>query len=99
MPGGYGTMDEFFEAITMIQTGKSLKFPVVLMGTVFHKELYKYIQNMIHEKTISPEDANLFLFTDSIPDALAHINKYAIQGFGLKKESKLNPWSIFGERR
>jgi uncharacterized protein (TIGR00730 family) len=99
MPGGYGTMDEFFEAITMIQTGKSLKFPVILMGTVFHEELYKYIQNMIHEKTISPEDAQLFLFTDSIPDAIEHINKYAIQGFGLKKEVKFRPLGIFGEHR
>jgi hypothetical protein len=88
MPGGYGTMDEFFEAITMIQTGKSLKFPVILMGVVFHEELYKYIQNMIAQKTISPEDAELFLFTDSIPAAIDHIKKFAVEGFGLKKQVK-----------
>jgi len=99
MPGGYGTMDEFFEAITLIQTGKSMRFPVILMGKAFHEELFKYIQNMVEEKTISPEDAHLFLFTDSITEAIAHINKYAIEGFGLKKKRKMTPFSILGERK
>jgi uncharacterized protein (TIGR00730 family) len=98
MPGGYGTMDEFFESITMIQTGKLSRFPVILMGTSFHDELYKYIQNMICEKTISPEDASLFLFTDSVKEAIAHISKYAIEGFGLKKRRKIKPFRILGER-
>jgi len=98
-PGGYGTMDEFFEAITLIQTGKTLKFPVILMGKAFHEDLFKYIQNMILEKTISPGDANLFLFTDSITEAIDHINTYAIQGFGLKKERKMKPFSILGEHK
>ena len=99
MPGGYGTMDEFFEAITMIQTGKSLRFPVILMGKAFHEDLFKYIQDMVDEKTISPEDAHLFLFTDSVEEAITHINKYAIKGFGLKKISKIKPFSFLGEHK
>ena len=99
MPGGYGTMDEFFEAITMIQTGKMQRLPIILMGKEFHEELYKYIRTMLTEKTISPEDAKLFLFTDSITEAISHINKYAIQGFGLKKQRKIKPFGILGERR
>ena len=97
MPGGFGTMDEFFEAITLIQTGKTLRFPVVLMGTAYHHELLKYIQNMVLEKTISPEDVRLFLFTDSIAEAVAHIRKHALQGFGLKKRRRIQPVGILGE--
>ena len=99
MPGGYGTLDEFFEAITLIQTGKSLRFPVILMGKTFHEELFKYIQTMVHEKTINPEDAQLFLFTDSVEEAINHISKYAIEGFGLKKVKKMKPFSWLGERK
>ncbi len=99
MPGGYGTLDEFFEAITMIQTGKISKFPIVLMGKEYHKYLMEHIDNMIKEKTISPQDAELFLFTDSIEEAIGHINKFAIAGFGLKKKKKMRPFGILGERR
>lgn len=98
MPGGYGTMDEFFEALTMIQTGKFQRFPVVLMGKDFHKELYDYLQKMVMQKTINKEDLELFLFTDSVTDAMAHIEKYAIQGFGLKKCRKIKPIKILGEK-
>ena len=99
LPGGYGTLDEFFEAITMIQTGKLNKFPVVLMGTEYHHELQLHIERMIAEKTISPEDSNLFLFTDSVEEAINHVNKYAIEGFGLKKRRKVKPLGILGETR
>lgn len=97
MPGGYGTMDEFFEAITLVQTGKSLQFPIVLMGKSFHQDLYDYIQDMVREKTISQEDVKLFLFTDSIAEAISHIQKYAVEGFGLKKKRKMRPSRILGE--
>ncbi len=98
MPGGYGTMDEFFEAITLMQTGKSLRFPVILMGKAYHEELFNYIQNMVEEKTISPADTNLFLFTDSVDEAIDHIKKYAIEGFGLQKKRLIKPIKMLGER-
>ncbi len=98
MPGGYGTLDEFFEAITLIQTGKFLKFPIVLMGKDYHKDLYDHIQNMIAEKTIDPSDAELFLFTDSVAEAIRHIDKFAIDSFGLKKRKIFKARKLFGEK-
>ena len=89
MPGGYGTLDEFFEALTLIQTGKFQKFPVVLMCKDYHADLFKHLQRLAVEKTIDPIDLELFLFTDSVEEAMAHITKYAIEGFGLKKRKQM----------
>jgi len=97
MPGGYGTLDEFFEAITMMQTGKYQKFPIVLFGMHYHEKLFAHIQKMVVEKTISQEDVKLFLFTDSVKDAIAHIEKNAIKGFGLKKRKAFRPMGLLGE--
>jgi uncharacterized protein (TIGR00730 family) len=97
MPGGYGTLDEFFEAITMIQTGKFQKFPVVLFGKSFHEKLYNHLQNLVIEQTIGPEDIKLFLFTDSVEEAIKHIAKYGIDNFGLKKKRIIKPMGILGE--
>jgi len=99
MPGGYGTLDEFFEAITLIQTGKFQRFPVVLMGVDYHAELYHHLQNMAISRAIDREDLQLFLFTDSVDEAMAHIKKYAIEGFGLKKKKVYHPFRLFGEKR
>lgn len=99
MPGGYGTLDEFFEAITLIQTGKFQRFPVVLMGTDFHQDLYDHLQRLVKEKTIDAADLRLFLFTDSLEAAIAHIEKHAIEGFGLKKKRRIRPFRILGEHR
>lgn len=99
MPGGFGTLDEFFESLTLIQTAKIERFPVVLMGKQYHESVYKHIENLVQEKTISPEDVELFLFTDSIDEAMAHIEKYAVEGFGLKKKKVFRPIPIFGERK
>ncbi|NNM94212.1 MAG: TIGR00730 family Rossman fold protein [Bacteroidia bacterium] len=86
MPGGYGTLDEFFESITLIQTGKMKKFPVVLIGRQFHKELYEHLLSLIKEGTIKEEDIGLFLFTDDIKEAVEHIKKYTLERF------QLHPW-------
>ncbi len=99
MPGGFGTLDEFFESLTLIQTEKVEKFPVVLMGKEYHKHLYDHIQYMIQEETISPKDVELFLFTDSIEEAMAHIEKHAIEGFGLTKKKVFKPISLLGEKK
>jgi len=97
MPGGYGTLDEFFEALTMIQTGKLFRFPMVLMGREYHTALEQHIKRMVAERTISPEDESLFLFTDSVDEAIRHIRKFAIEKFGLKQR-KIRPLGILGER-
>ena len=98
MPGGFGTLDEFFEALTLIQTGKIKEFPVVLLGKEYHQHLYDHIQLMIKEKTISPKDVELFLFTDSIEEAMAHIEKHVAEGFGLTKRKVFKPMSLLGEK-
>ncbi|MEY4876692.1 MAG: hypothetical protein RL708_1841 [Bacteroidota bacterium] len=83
MPGGFGTLDEFFEALTLIQTKKVSTFPIVIFDTKFHKELIDYIEKMKAEGTISKDDDSLFLITDSIEEMQNHL-KTAIHKFDLK---------------
>lgn len=69
-PGGFGTLDEFFEAMTLIQTKKVTRFPIVLMGTDYWSGLVDWIkETMISYKTISPEDIELFKLTDDPEEA------------------------------
>lgn len=97
LPGGYGTLDEFFEALTLIQTDSIKRFPVVLFGKEFHQALYGHLNNLVKAGTIGIKDIDLFLLTDSIDEALAHIDKYAVQEFGLKKVKKIRPLAWLGE--
>ncbi len=98
MPGGFGTLDEFFEALTLVQTHKTAKFPIVIMGVEFHKSLIAHILKMAEEKTINNEDLQLILFTDSVEEAVQHIQKYSIDAFNLKlKKPKRRMW-ILGEK-
>jgi hypothetical protein len=92
MPGGFGTLDELFEAMTLIQTRKIKEFPVIIFCKDFHKDLLEHIERMKERKTISPEDLSLFLVTDSIEEAVEHIRK-SIRQFGLKpSKSRPLPW-------
>ncbi len=88
MPGGMGTMDELFESLTLIQTGKIKNFPIVLMGRDYFEPLIDYLQMMVGAGTISAGDLELVKLTDSVPEAMAHIEKYAIQKFGLRRIPK-----------
>ncbi|MDY0781043.1 TIGR00730 family Rossman fold protein [Tenacibaculum sp. IB213877] len=77
MPGGFGTMDELFEAITLIQTKKIGRFPIVLVGKKFWGGLLDWIKNtLIEEGNISPEDLNLFRIVDTPEEAVDHFNKF-----------------------
>ena len=77
MPGGFGTLDEFFESLTLIQTGKIRRFPVVLMGRKYWEGLIRWMENtLVEERTISPGDMNLFYLTDSPEDAVEYIVKF-----------------------
>jgi len=65
LPGGFGTMDELWEALTLIQTGKIVEFPVVLVGTDYWGEMIDWIcDHMLSEGNISPDDLELFTVTD-----------------------------------
>lgn len=94
MPGGFGTLDELFEALTLIQTKKIQDFPVVLMGKDYYEPLMQFIYKMRDEKTISPEDTDLLLVTDDITEAVNHICKHSIQKFKLKRVRRL---AVLGE--
>ena len=83
LPGGLGTLDELTEALTLIQTGKIKQFPVVLMDTAYWKPFREMLQTMVTAGTISPGDLDLMLVTDSIDEAIAHIEQHAIERFGL----------------
>jgi len=77
MPGGFGTMDELFEAITLIQTNKIGRFPIVLVGTKFWGGIIDWIKNtLIEERNISEEDLNLFRLVDTADEAVEHFNKF-----------------------
>jgi len=94
MPGGVGTMDELFQALTLIQTKKVTNFPVVLIGTDYYKDVTELFDKMCEEKTISETDKDLFLITDSLDDAISHIKIHAVEKFNLNikkipKKSKL----------
>ena len=93
MPGGYGTLDEFFETMTLIQTKKIDKFPVVVMNQAYHTRLMEYIDTMIERGTLSSDDKKLFLYTDSIDEAVEYLHRNTVDPFQLKKESKL--WRPF----
>ena len=73
-PGGFGTMDEFFETLTLIQTGKMGNFPLVLFGVSYWRGLVEWLQaTAAAEGKISPGDMDLFLLTDSPTEAVEHI--------------------------
>lgn len=93
MPGGFGTLDEFFEALTLIQTGVIKEFPVIVFCRDFHQKLMEYVESLIHAGTISPIDLELVLLTDSVEEAVNHIKTNSIDQFGLRyKEPRPSPW-------
>lgn len=96
MPGGFGTMDELFETLTLIQTKTINDFPVVLYGKKYFQPLVDYIQYMIEEKTISPEDMKLVLLTDDFDEAIDHIKTYVNTNYKVKPRKKL--WWLFEKR-
>jgi hypothetical protein len=85
LPGGLGTLDELTEALTLIQTGKIHQFPVVLMGSSYWQPFTDLLKEMVAVGTVSATDLDLFLVTDSVTEAMAHIDHHAIRRFGLTR--------------
>ena len=85
MPGGFGTLDELFEAMTLIQTLKIETFPIILVGTEFWGGLVDWIKStLIDAGNISPEDLDLFHVVDRADDVIEILNDFY-------KESRLSP--------
>ena len=79
MPGGYGTMDEFFEALTLIQTKRVRSFPVILMGTEYWKGLLDWLKDsMVQRSMILPFDLEMIQLIDEPEEVVKHIKKYVI---------------------
>lgn len=78
MPGGFGTLDELFEAMTLIQTGKIGRFPIILYGKDFWGGLLDWVKQTLLEryKTISPEDLDLFRLANTPEEAVEHIDRF-----------------------
>jgi hypothetical protein len=77
LPGGFGTLDELFESLTLIQTLKISRFPIVLVGSEYWQGLIDWIKNkVLAEKYISPEDLDLFIVLDNAKDVADYIEKF-----------------------
>jgi len=78
MPGGFGTLDELFEALTLIQTEKITKFPIVLYGTAFWSGMLDWIKHTLLEahQNISPEDLDLIKVVDDVDEAVKHVVQF-----------------------
>ena len=78
LPGGFGTFDELFEALTLIQTEKIGRFPIILVGEEYWKDLVKWIKKTMLEeqKNISPEDLDLFHVVNTAEEAVNKIDQF-----------------------
>lgn len=96
MPGGWGTMDELFETLTLVQTGVINNFPVVLIGTEYFQQLNTYLQYMVEEKTISANDLKLVKLTDDVQEAMSHIRQFITTNYEIKSHWRPRWWLLEG---
>lgn len=96
MPGGFGTMDEFFETLTLAQTKVINDFPIVLYGKEYFQPLLAAIDAMVAKGTIAATDRNLMLVTDDMDEAVSHIKSYVTGNFRVKPRKRL--WWLFEKR-
>ena len=101
LPGGFGTMDEVFNTLTLMQTGKTGLFPVVLMGVAYWEPLIRFLREvMVPAGTIAAQDVDLMLLTDSPAEATDYILKAVVERFGLNWHANVRtPSRWLGERR
>jgi len=99
MPGGFGTLDEVFETLTLIQTGIIREFPVILIGSEYWAPVIDFINNtLIPQQTISPKDLELVHVTDDPEEAVAWIVEEAKVKFGLRRGVHIPRWKLFFEK-
>jgi len=99
MPGGFGTLDEFFEIATLIQTGKMQGFPIVLMGEAYWKGLMSFLNETVYKTgSIGLSDLQSLKVTDDPVEALDWITKAVIGKYGLQYKKVKKPFWFFGEK-
>lgn len=96
MPGGFGTMDELFETLTLVQTRTVTQFPIVVFGKDYYKELWDYLEYMATQETISRDDLKFLLLTDSVAEAMDHIHFYINTNYKVRPRRK--KWWLFEKR-
>lgn len=92
LPGGWGTMDELFETLTLVQTKVIHNFPVVLLGKDYYTPLMDYLHFMVDQKTISESDLKLVKLTDDIDEAMLHIRTYISSNYKVRKRRQPLWW-------
>jgi uncharacterized protein (TIGR00730 family) len=98
MPGGFGTLDEFYEALTLVQTKKIRMFPIIIFDKDFYEKILEHNSHMQEAGTISGNDNSLYLVTDSIQETIAYIKEKSIIAFGLKYMQPQKPFRGFFEQ-
>ena len=98
MPGGMGTVDELFEALTLIQTHKIAPFPVVLIGTSYWQPLRRFLNEMIAAGAIDANDMRLMLITDDLDEMARYLEHAAVQRFRLRAGARPKARRWLGER-
>ena len=96
MPGGFGTMDEFFETLTLVQTKTITSFPIVLFGKEYYQPLMDYVNFMAKEGTIAEVDIKLLLLTDDFDEAMQHISTYVSTNYKVRPRKRL--WWLLEKR-
>lgn len=91
MPGGFGTLDEFYEALTLVQTKKIDMFPIIIFDKEFYQNVLEHNKIMKDAGTISLNDESLYLVTDSIEETINYIKEKSIVAFGLKYMTPQKP--------
>ncbi len=97
LPGGFGTMDELFETLTLMQTDKIHEFPLVLMGRDYWQPMLEFLrERMVRDRTISASDLDRIKVTDDPEEAVEHVRAIGMSHFGLSYHAKLRRrWYLF----
>jgi uncharacterized protein (TIGR00730 family) len=99
MPGGFGTLDEVFETLTLVQTGKIRDFPIILMDKDYWEPLIAFFrERLVTERTIDPRDLDLLVVTDSPEEAVDRIADVVQRNFGFSWSKRPKQAWLLGER-